>query len=414
MSSITRFTTLEEVALDFRTKLEKHKYIILYGYNGTGKTRLSMAFKEIGKVGGVQDTLYFNAFTEDLFIWDNDLENDCNRTLQLNTKSHFFDAIESLEMETRIRPFLQRYSTFDFKIDYKKGCVYFFMDEISPRVQKIKDKSQKDTITQELNKVLSHDSRAFMDEHGNTVVKIGEECINNFLAPDYIKISRGEENIFKWCFFLAIVQLIVDCAIEYNWVKYIYVDDPISSLDDNNAIAIAQDLASLLEKTNSSVKVVVSSHHALFFNVMFNALEAGKNKKTKSYFFAYDKENLKYNLRYTGATPFYHHVAMIAELQRAVDSGKLYTYHFNMLRTLLEKSASFHGFPNFSACLPETEDKELHARLLNILSHGNYSLYEPREMLDENKEHFKYILRNFLQQYPFNEKIFNELEEVDV
>jgi hypothetical protein len=28
------------------------------------------------------DTLYFNAFTEDLFHWDNDLENDMTRVLQ--------------------------------------------------------------------------------------------------------------------------------------------------------------------------------------------------------------------------------------------------------------------------------------------------------------------------------------------
>ena len=43
-------------------------FILIFAYNGTGKTRLSMAFKEAGKKDGVErDTLYFNAFTEDLF-----------------------------------------------------------------------------------------------------------------------------------------------------------------------------------------------------------------------------------------------------------------------------------------------------------------------------------------------------------
>ena len=58
-------------------------YILIYAYNGTGKTRLSMAFKDKGKKGGEdnRDTLYFNAFTEDLFYWDNDLENDTERFL---------------------------------------------------------------------------------------------------------------------------------------------------------------------------------------------------------------------------------------------------------------------------------------------------------------------------------------------
>ena len=48
---------------------EDKDFILLYAYNGTGKTRLSMEFKEIGKrkKGQERDTLYFNAFTEDLF-----------------------------------------------------------------------------------------------------------------------------------------------------------------------------------------------------------------------------------------------------------------------------------------------------------------------------------------------------------
>ncbi len=57
---------------------------------------------------------------------------------------------------------------------------------------------------------------------------------------DDIKVSRGEENIFIWCFFLAIVQLVLDGAEAYKWVKYVYIDDPISSLDEHNAIAVAQ------------------------------------------------------------------------------------------------------------------------------------------------------------------------------
>ena len=60
---------------------DKSPFVLLYAFNGTGKTRLSTAFKDLGKAvdenGEVQtrDTLYFNAFTEDLFSWDNDLEN---------------------------------------------------------------------------------------------------------------------------------------------------------------------------------------------------------------------------------------------------------------------------------------------------------------------------------------------------
>lgn len=72
-------------------------FVLLYAYNGTGKTRLSMAFKDAGKhkTKANPDTLYFNAYTEDLFSWDNDLENDSERRLHINTGSKFSKASRS-------------------------------------------------------------------------------------------------------------------------------------------------------------------------------------------------------------------------------------------------------------------------------------------------------------------------------
>jgi hypothetical protein len=361
----TAVADLAALAAHLRGELENKKYILIYAYNGTGKTRLTMAFKDIGKQDDARDTLYFNAFTEDLFTWDNDLEGDSDRKLKINRDSHFFDGLAELEMETRIRPLLQRYVDFDFRIDTDEWVVRF-----SPK--------------------------------GGGTDDLG------------IKVSRGEENLFIWCFFLAIVQLVMDGAEAYDWVKYIYIDDPISSLDDNNAIAVASDLAQLLKSRESPVRSVISSHHALFFNVMHNELDARKSKKTASYFLSQPRNAAGYRLRYTNATPFFHHVAMLTELYQAEQSGQLYTYHFNMLRSLLEKSASFHGFPNFSACIEkedEDEDGILHARLINILSHGNYSLYEPQEMLEENKAYFKKILSDFLSRYPFNPELFPAVPE---
>ncbi len=46
------------------------------------------------------------------------------------------------------------------------------------------------------------------------------------------------------------------------------------------------------------------------------------------------------------------------------------------------------------------------SRIVNILSHGNYSLYEPQEMLEENKEYFRRILTDFLDRYPFDPELF--------
>ena len=43
--------------------------------------------------------------------------------------------------------------------------------------------------------------------------------------------------------------------------------------------------------------------------------------------------------------------------------------------------------------------------MINIFSHGNYSVFEPIEMNDENKTYFKKIYADFKEQFPFNENL---------
>jgi hypothetical protein len=371
MDKDTTFNNLAELAKQLREGLNTKKTILLYAYNGTGKTRLSVEFKNLGKEekGGDADTLYFNAFTEDLFSWDNDLEGDRDRKLKFNKDSKFFSGLESLEMDNRVRPLLSRYADFDFRIDIEDSSVSF-------------SRKDKKNIHDELT---------------------GEETVV-FETTDNIKISRGEENIFIWCFFLAFTELAVDKDEAYKWVQYIYIDDPISSLDEQNAIAVGNHLSQLIKRQDNTLKTVISTHHALFFNVLCN--EMGRAQKL---FLSSNKSLSNYRLKDTGDTPFFFHIATLVELKQAAESGKLYTYHFNMLRNILEKTASFHGLSKFSDCI-KLEDREtdevLHTRVVNILSHGNYSLYEPKEMLDENKEYFRRILNGFLKKFPFNQALF--------
>ena len=387
MSDATPFTDLNTLAAHLRQELETKKFILLYGYNGTGKTRLSTAFKDLGKFVSTDDetkrgdTLYFNAFTEDLFSWDNDLKNDSERKLTLNTDSRLFAGLESMEMDNRIRTLLNRYADFEFRIDTAAWEVVFAREF---RVKK---------------------GGSAGDEVDSADAGEGEYEYES-RREDAIKISRGEENIFIWCFFLAIVELALDDdgTGPYAWVKHIYIDDPVSSLDEHNAIAVANHLASLLKRPESRLKTVISTHHTLFFNVLCNEL-----KRANKYFLSRGVSPEGLLLRETGNSPFFHHVAALAELYEVERNGRLHTHHFNMLRAILEKTASFHGYKNFSACIkrdPDDEDGILHTRLINILSHGNYSLFEPQEMLEENKRYFRKILHEFINQYPFNPALF--------
>lgn len=365
---VTTYANLSSL-VTFLRSLEK-KYVLLFAYNGTGKTRLSIDFKQAGKQfdadGNVtqRDTLYFNAFTEDLFYWDNDLLNDARRILKLNKDSRFFDGLQVLEMDNKIRPLLHRYSDFNFVINYEEGSVKFIREEIIDGT--------------------AHNA-------------------------EYIKISRGEENIFIWCFFLAIVQLAIDRQEAYQWVKYIYIDDPVSSLDDNNTIAIAHHLAIMLKSGNGEIKTIISTHHALFFNVIHN--EFGNAKK-----YLLTKKNDIYKLKDTTDSPFLYHIAIMQELNNASITNKIYTYHFSQLRVMLEKAANFHGFKGFADCLivdNDDENKTLFNRVVSIMNHGGYSYFEPKEMLEENKVYFKQIFANFKANYKFNEEIFQEINTIE-
>lgn len=351
--------SLSELATDIRDSPKKTT--LLFAYNGAGKTRLSVEFKNIAKEAGEADTLYFNAFTEDLFIWDNDLENDTIRVLGLNKDSRFFEGLETLEMDNKIRPLLHRYANFNFLIDYDEGKVNFIREELV------------EGVPQNL---------------------------------EYIKISRGEENLFYWCFFLAIAQLAIDGEEAYGWVKNIYIDDPISSLDDGNSIAVAHHLSNLIKTEGNELKTIVSTHHALFFNVLCNEFKNARK------LFLHKRDGI-YHLKSTHDSPFIYHISMIQFIQKAIDNDQLFTFHFSLLRNILEKAANFHGFTGFGECMiidDEDPDNTLHSRMVNILNHGGYSLFEPIEMGDENKRYFKQIFDNYLANYKFNDELFEEAE----
>jgi len=381
---INTYVSLVTLARKLRSDLAGIELILLYAYNRTGKTRLSMEFKDEGKrktkknPARIADTLYFNAYTEDLFTWDNDLQNDAARGLKINQASRFFDGFKNEPLEPSIYEYLRRYADFDFDFTFEE---------------------------------VKRGNESFSRPVFVKFSKGGES---------QIKISRGEQNIFIWCVFMAICEQLLRYPDAYSAVKYIYIDDPISSLDDNNAIAVACDLAHLLRRAASRkdqngapapIKVVFSSHHALFFNVMCNELGRAKEGEPKvahkRYFLHRPNGQGAYTLRATEDTPFFHHVASLAELQMAAvpGTGKLYTFHFNALRSIMEKTASFFGHADISFCLKalsKEEDLALYNRALNLLSHGKYAIHEPTEMGEDNKDLFRRILEDFTNAFQFD------------
>lgn len=396
MNKTNEYNSLTELAYFFKEQLNKKKYILLYGYNGVGKTRLSYEFKSLNQEKNENDekissdTLYYNAFTEDLFFWDNDIEYDSNRKLMFNSNSKFFKIMKERDIDGLIREILHQFVNFDFTINYSESSITF-----------------------------------------NRTVYNKDKDINETL--DNIKISRSEESLFILCFFLAIVDIVLkqndEKSKSYEWVKYIYIDDPVSSLDDNNIIALAVYIAHLFKpdkdnkESNEEIKtipVVISTHHALFHNVMWNELNKIKGNK---YFLSYKKDGdtIKYMLEDIKDIPFFYHVAMLNQLIEALKDDKLYTYHFSILRNILEKTASFFGYTHFQECLKinkekhidnRLNDKDYYERAIQVLNHGGYSLFEPVKIKGDTKNMFSDILNLFLDNFKFNiEKEIIEKED---
>ncbi len=366
---------------------------LVFAYNGTGKTRLSYDFAHYGlDEGEPKHTLYYNAFTEDLFTWENDHENNTNRYLKINLGSQMIRGLAGYNLSESIHKYLSIFSDIDFDFLYNED-------------------------NQDLPYGVS------FSKH-----KKGEEGKEDIVIKN-IKISRGEERLFVWCFFRCIMEHVLNDDPAYKDIEYIYIDDPMSSLDDNNVIAFASQMYNVIREQKKQetaailagrarvrrFKFIISSHHALFFHVMAFGLSA--DKQLSRYYLSRNKdEDIPVLKRMDDNTPFYYNVAMMAELQKAINSDKLYTYHFNVLRSIMEKIKEFFGHWDFrfildgityngytlqeDGVLSKEELNDLYSRIVNVFSH-QYSVFSPAEMNEDNKRMVKNIFYHIKKKYKF-------------
>lgn len=114
-----------------KLKSTNAKVQLIYAFNGTGKTRLSMELKKIVVTGSDDDSsltrhrfLYYNAFTEDLFYWNNDLEGNQNRVLKIHPNSFTDWILQEQGQDQNIISHFQRYTndklTPKFNAEYLK------------------------------------------------------------------------------------------------------------------------------------------------------------------------------------------------------------------------------------------------------------------------------------------------------
>lgn len=370
---------------------------LMFAYNGTGKTRLSYDFAHYGrKEGDNPHTLYYNAYTEDLFTWDNDLENNTDHKLLINQDSALIQGLAGYDFTDPLRKYLSVFTDIDFEFHY----------DTDSEIPEYVTFSKKIPFEQELNGEIQIIEEVFED----------------------IKISRGEERLFIWCFFRCIIDQVVNGNDAYKSIEYIYIDDPMSSLDDNNVIAFAAQLynvirGSLLNERKElsagnenprRVKFVVSTHHALFFHVMMHGLNS--DSKLGKFYLHRDKQNDRMVLKtMSDDTPFYYNVAVMSEIQEAIKKDKLYTYHFTILRSVMEKIAEFFGHfdyryildgitykgaPFNETAFSKGELLDLYSRIVNVFSHQG-SFFAPQVMNEDNKDSLITLFYHIKNKYRF-------------
>ena len=102
----------------------------------------------------------------------------------------------------------------------------------------------------------------------------------NYEPSENIKISKGEESNFIWSVFYSLLEQVIGVlnvaeaserdTDQFDRLEYVFIDDPVSSLDENHLIELAVDLAQLIKFSQSEVKFIITTHNPLFYNVLHN------------------------------------------------------------------------------------------------------------------------------------------------
>ncbi|CAI8747709.1 Anticodon nuclease [Pseudomonas sp. IT-P253] len=366
--------TLNEIARELKDI--KKKVQLIYAFNGTGKTRLSREFKQLiapkadaSEEGDSADQpglsrnkiLYYSAFTEDLFYWDNDLADDAEPKLKIQPNTFTDWVLMDQGQDQNIITTFQRYTN----------------DKLTPRFnaeRKEQDKDGNEVTIKAFSEVTFSMERGDTTNSGN------------------LKISKGEESNFIWSIFYTLLEQVIgvlnvaepaDREIDqFNQLEYVFIDDPVSSLDENHLIQLAVNLGQLINSSESSIKFIVSTHNALFYNVLYNEVGA----KSGYIFSRLDDGTFVHEEKKGDSNKsFSYHLHIKTIIEQAVATNSVQRYHFALLRNLYEKTANFLGYQKWSELLPE-DKKAYAARVMNFYPHNTLSNEEIAEPTPPEKE----------------------------
>ncbi|MGX1101580.1 AAA family ATPase [Amorphus sp. MBR-141] len=364
--------TLAEIAETLRAANKKVQ--LIYAFNASGKTRLSREFRDLidPKTEERDDdhrpkVLYYNAFTEDLFYWDNDLDGDIKRKLRIQPNAYTKSAFEDFGLDVSVIAAFQRYT----------------QPNLTPR------------FSSDFLEVT------FSLEGGD------DASIGN------LKISKGEESNFIWSVFYCLLDQVISTrnvveldereTDQFNDLEYIFIDDPVSSLDDNHLIQLAVDIADLIRISDNAngLKFIITTHNPLFFNVVFNELSLAQRKDSTLMLSRLDDGTFSLETKNGDSNKsFSYHLYLKQTLEQAIAADKIERYHFTLLRNLYEKTSNFLGYPRWSELLPVDQQLYLN-RIIQFTSHSTLSSEAIAEPSPQEKQTVKLLLEHLRNNYSY-------------
>ena len=310
------------------------------------------------------EILYYNAFTEDLFYWDNDLDADSDRKLKIQP-NRFTNWVLREQGQDRniVENFQQLTNT-----------------KLTPKFNE------------------SFTEVRFSFERGNEV------------RSEFVKISKGEESCFIWSVFYSLLEQTIGVlnkaeeaerdTPQFNDLQYVFIDDPVSSLDDNHLIELAVNISELIKSSKFEVcnlKFIITTHNPLFYNVLYSELGLNKgNILSKNEDESFDLIPKKGDSN----TSFSYHLFLKQTIQKAIDNKSIQKFHFTLLRNLYEKTASFLGYPRWADLLPD-DKQTYYNRVIQFTSHSLLSNETVAEPTDPEKQILKFLLDHLTTNYNY-------------
>ena len=368
--------SIEQIAIELIFSADN--IILIYAFNSSGKTQLSVAYKEWIKNANGDNGVYYNAFSEDLFQWNNDIENG--------------------EIDIKLNVIQSKLNEFHS----------FIMDDEEKLLEKLK--LYNPNYTFKLNPYQNADETEDREKGIDSITFYRKEDTTQ-TTP--IKISRGEERIFVWCFFLALFE--IDVWIERQNAHF-FIDDPVSSLDEHNIFITSDSIMDIIEKNYLKKRIIVTTHHIGLFSILANRLTKGEKSSrykniTKIYTLSRTDNGVELNSPRSDV--FLFHLHLMRTLHEA-KNNEILQYHFVLLRQLLENISSFLGKGGISYALSQigfsdtkleneqNTEVERIANIINSLSHKD--TYKPQfyKSSPEDEKLMKDVLEKIQDKYKFD------------